>query len=43
MAKALKIPSSPRHGGMDKPRINYELWPGEAAVVDGIVYPLQES
>lgn len=30
-ARALGIPSSPRHGGTDKVEVLYELWPGVAA------------
>jgi hypothetical protein len=30
-ARALGLPSSPRHGGTDKPELLYELWPGVAA------------
>jgi hypothetical protein len=30
-ARALGIPSSPRHGGRSKADVLYELWPGEAA------------
>jgi hypothetical protein len=31
MADALGMPSSPRHGGVSKPTVTYELWPGQAA------------
>lgn len=30
-ARALGIDPSPRHGGLDKPEVLYELWPGVAA------------
>lgn len=30
-ARAVGLPSSPRHGGTDKPEVLYELWPGTAA------------
>jgi L-ascorbate metabolism protein UlaG (beta-lactamase superfamily) len=30
-ARALDIPSSPKHGGTSKPEVFYELWPGKAA------------
>jgi len=30
-ARALGIPSSPRHGGTESPEVQYELWPGKAA------------
>lgn len=31
MARKLGIPSSPRTGGIDKPNVYYELWPGKPA------------
>lgn len=31
MARALGIASSPRNGGLEKPNVYYELWPGKAA------------
>jgi hypothetical protein len=40
-AKVLGIPSSARSGGEDAPVFLYELWPGTAAVVNGVTYPLQ--
>lgn len=30
-ARALDLPSSPKHGGTDQPAVFYELWPGQAA------------
>jgi hypothetical protein len=30
-ARALGLPSSPRHGGTEEPEVLYELWPGQAA------------
>jgi hypothetical protein len=30
-ARAVGLPSSPRHGGTDEPEVLYELWPGVAA------------
>ena len=42
-AKALGIQSSARSGGEEKPVFTYELWPGVAAVVNGVTYPLQHS
>jgi hypothetical protein len=30
-ARKLGIPSSPRHGGVEDPEVDYELWPGRAA------------
>lgn len=40
-ANALKIPSSPRNGGIDAKEIFYELWPGCSAQVNGVTYELQ--
>lgn len=42
-AIAIGIPSSPISGGVDAHIIAYELWPGLAAVVDGIEFPLTPS
>lgn len=30
-ARAIGLPSSPRHGGTQNPEVQYELWPGVAA------------
>lgn len=30
-ARAIRLPSSPRNGGTEKPEVFYELWPGVAA------------
>ncbi len=42
-AEAIGIPSSPITGGVDAHIIAYEIWPGVAAVVDGIEFPLTPS
>lgn len=43
-AKIVKINPSPTHGGEeDKRAVLYECWPGQAATVNGIEYPLQAS
>ncbi len=46
-ARALGLPLGGAHpangGGMDAPAIHYQLFPGTAAVVNGVTYPLQES
>lgn len=39
-AKAIGIPSSPRTGGEERNVVLYECWPGVAAVVNGVEYPL---
>lgn len=40
-ARAIGIPSSPRTGGEEEKVIQYEIWPGVPAVVDGVEYELQ--
>lgn len=40
-ARALGIPSSPTKGGDSRKIIEYEIWPGVPAVVDGRTYSLQ--
>lgn len=42
-ARALGIPSSPRTGGIDQPKVLYELWPGIPASVNGQQYVLQPA
>jgi len=46
-AKAIGIPLGKPHeangGGADAPRIQYQLFPGTPAVVNGVTYPLQHS
>lgn len=43
-ASALGINPNPNHGGEDDKRmVLYECWPGQAAIVDGVQYPLQPS
>jgi len=39
-ALAIGVPSSPRTGGESEHIIIYELWPGVAAVVNGVTYNL---
>jgi hypothetical protein len=41
-AKALGIPSSSRHGGVSN-AVQFELWPGTPAVVNGETYLLQPA
>jgi hypothetical protein len=41
-AEELGIPSSPRHGGVDS-GVTFELWPGQAALVNGEIYQLQPA
>ncbi len=43
LAHALGIPSSPKHGGIEKHVIRYTLWPGVPAVVNGETFTLQPS
>lgn len=42
-AKALGINPSPTSGGEDRHVIEYQLWPGRHAIVDGKEYDLQPS
>lgn len=42
-AKALGINPSPTRGGEDAHVVEYTLWPGVAAVVDGVQYALKSS
>jgi hypothetical protein len=46
-AKAIGVPTGTTHpadgGGASSPTINYQLFPGTAAVVNGVTYPLQPS
>jgi hypothetical protein len=46
-AKAIGIPTGKRHpangGGASSPSIQYQLFPGTVAVVNGVTYPLQHS
>jgi len=46
-AKAIGVPTGGAHpangGGANSPDIRYQLFPGVAAVVNGVTYPLQSS
>ncbi len=46
-AKAIGVPTGTTHpangGGASSPTIHYQLFPGKAAVVNGVTYPLQHS
>lgn len=42
-AIALGINPSPVSGGVDSPDVEYRIWPGNAAVVNGKAYVLQPS
>lgn len=46
-AKAIGVPTGTTHpangGGASSPSIQYQLFPGTAAVVNGVTYPLQHS
>jgi Fungal chitosanase of glycosyl hydrolase group 75 len=46
-ARAIGVPTGTTHpangGGASSPTIQYRLFPGEAAVVNGVTYPLQPS
>lgn len=41
-AQLLGIPHSPRKGGVTK-GVDFEMWPGSAALVDGEIYELQRA
>jgi hypothetical protein len=43
LAKLIGINPNPNTGGEDAPVVLYELWPGEAAVVNGVTYALQPA
>jgi hypothetical protein len=46
-ARAIGVPVGHPHeangGGASAPHIHYQLFPGKAAVVNGVTYPLQHS
>ena len=42
-ADLLGIPSNPRTGGESRHVIQYSVFPGEQATIDGITYPLQRA
>jgi hypothetical protein len=42
-AEAVGIDGNPNTGGIDLPRVTFELWPGLAAEVNGVTYKLQPS
>ena len=46
-AKAIGVPTGGTHaansGGAESPTIKYQLFPGKAAVVNGVTYPLQHG
>ena len=39
-AEFFEVPSNPTTGGTQIPRFLYRFWPGQAATVNGITYPL---
>lgn len=43
MARALHMPSNPRSGGIDSPRVLYELWPGVPGEINGVALTLMRS
>lgn len=43
LARRLGIDPSPTHGGVDEHEVHYYIFPGQAAVVDGITYDLQPA
>lgn len=43
LADALGIPSGARNGGISKPVITYEVFPGQVACLNGVTYRLQPA
>jgi hypothetical protein len=43
LAVALGINPSPTRGGVDEHVVHYRIWPGQAAVVNGVAYNLQPA
>jgi len=43
LARALNINPNPINGGVDEIEVTYEIFPGVAALVDGVQYQLQPS
>jgi hypothetical protein len=41
LAAFMQVPSSPRTGGTTQPHFFYQIWPGQAALVNGRRYQLQ--
>jgi hypothetical protein len=37
------MPDSPRSGGEDSKIVNYEIFPGRKATINGVTYPLMRS
>lgn len=42
-AEAVGINGNPNTGGIDLPRVTFELWPGVPAEVNGVTYELQPA
>lgn len=40
-AEAVGINGDPNTGGIDTPRVLFEIWPGVPAQVNGVIYQLQ--
>lgn len=42
-ARRIGLDGDPRHGGTESPIVEYRIFPGVPAVVDGVTYDLQRS
>ena len=42
-ARRIGLDGNPNHGGTDDPIVLYEIFPGQAAIVDGVTYDLQPA
>jgi hypothetical protein len=42
-ARAVGMPDSPRSGGEDQKIVEYEIFPGRKATINGVTYPLMRS
>jgi len=42
-ARAVGMGASPRSGGEDKKIVQYEIFPGRKATINGVTYPLMRS
>lgn len=42
-ARAVGMPSSPRSGGEDDKIVEYEIFPGRVATINGVTYPLMRG
>jgi hypothetical protein len=43
VARAVGIPASPRSGGEDRKIVEYEIFPGREATINGVTFPLMRG